>query len=195
MKGQDARSDQRLEARTALPDPLRRLLAEFPREGWEAHGNFGGLVAFWMDRHLAFRRMTGDMRRQTEALIDGRVDPQVFAGWLSRQGGRFLDHLHGHHQIEDAHFFPMLALAEPVLARGFDLLEADHQAIDRHLAGFVTAANHLLTGWQDKTLLVPAAGAFLGSVAGIAALLDRHLTDEEELVVPVILRHGPDHFG
>ena len=184
-----------LETRTALPDPLRILLAEFPRADWQAHGNFGGLVAFWLDRHLAFRRMTDEMRQQTEALLDGRLDPQVFAGRLSRQGSRFLDHLHGHHQIEDAQFFPQLALAEPRLAHGFDLLEADHQAIDRHLAGFVTSANTLLTGWQDPATLTQAAGSFLGAVAGITALLDRHLTDEEELVVPVILRHGPDHFG
>ena len=188
-------SDLPLETRTALPDPLRILLEEFPRAAWQTHGNFDGLVAFWLDRHLGFRQMTAQMRHGTEALLDGRLDPQVFARRLTRQGSRFLDHLHGHHQIEDAHFFPQLALAEPRLAHGFDLLEADHQAIDRHLAGFVTSANTLLTGWQNSALLAPTAGSFLEAVAGITALLDRHLTDEEELVVPVILRHGPDHFG
>jgi hypothetical protein len=184
-----------LTTRTTLPDPLRLLLAEFPRADWASHGNFDGLVAFWMDRHLDFRRMIADMAAQTEALLDGRLDPEVFAGRLSRQGGRFLEHLHGHHQIEDAHFFPALSLAEPGLAKGFDLLEADHQAIDAHLAGFVTSANGLLKVWQDPVKRAPAAGGFLGAVAGITALLDRHLTDEEELVVPVILRHGPEHFG
>ena len=188
-------ADHPLESRTALPDPLRLLLAEFPRADWQSHDNFDGLVAFWLDRHLAFRQMTADMQSQTQALLDGRIDPQVFAGRLSRQGSQFLDHLHGHHQIEDAQFFPRLALAEPKLARGFDLLEEDHLAIDRHLAGFVTSANALLTGWQNSALLAPTAGSFLEAVAGITALLDRHLTDEEELVVPVILRHGPDHFG
>lgn len=187
--------DLSLTARTALPDPLRLLLAEFPRAGWEGHDNFGGLVAFWLDRHLAFRQMTEDMRAQTEALLDGRLDPQIFARKLSRQGGLFLDHLHGHHMIEDAQFFPQLSRAEPRLAKGFELLEEDHLAIDVHLAGFVTSANRLLNAWQDPLTLVPAAGGFLGSVAGITALLDRHLTDEEELVVPVILRHGPAHFG
>ena len=85
-------------------------------------------------------------------------------------------------------------LAEPKLAQGFDLLEEDHQAIDRHLAGFATSANGLLTGWQDKALTA-AAGGFAGPVAAIAALLDRHLTDAAEPVVPVILRHGPGRFG
>lgn len=187
--------DLPLETRTALPDPLRLLLAEFPRADWARHGNFDGLVAFWLDRHLAFRQMTADMTAQTQALLNGRTDPQVFALRLARQGSQFLDHLHGHHQIEDAHFFPALSLAEPKLARGFDLLEEDHLAIDRHLAGFVTSANTLLTGWRAAATLTPAAGGFLGSLEGITALLDRHLTDEEELVVPVILRHGPDHFG
>lgn len=187
--------DDSLGTRPALPDPLRILLERFPRAEWAAHGNFGGLVAFWLDRHMAFRQMTADLRGQTEALLDRRIDPQVFAGRLSRQGSLILDHLHGHHQIEDAQFFPQLALAEPKLAQGFDLLEEDHQAIDRHLAGFVTSANVLLTGWQDPALLAPAAGRFLGAVAVITALLDRHLTDEEELVVPVILRDGPDQFG
>ena len=40
-----------------------------------------------------------------------------------------------------------------------------------------------------------AAGRFRDSVTGMARFLDRHLTDEEEIVVPVILEHGADELG
>ena len=38
--------DDFLETRTALPDPLRDLLAEFSRADWQMQGNLDGLVAF-----------------------------------------------------------------------------------------------------------------------------------------------------
>ena len=39
-----------------------------------------------------------------------------------------LGNLHGHHQIEDHHYFPVFRQAEPRLAAGFGLLANDHVA-------------------------------------------------------------------
>lgn len=59
-----------LENRDKLPDALRVLLHEFPREGWAAERHFQGLVSFWLDRHMMFRRLLVEMTRETEALLD-----------------------------------------------------------------------------------------------------------------------------
>ncbi|MFN6979541.1 MAG: hemerythrin domain-containing protein [Gemmobacter sp.] len=171
------------------------LLAEYPRAGWPAHRHFDGLVAFWLDRHLTFRRLTALMRAETQALLDGNRAADAFAARLSRAGGRFVADLEGHHHIEDAHYFPLLAAAEPRLAAGFALLDRDHQALDGEIAVFVAAANGALTAWRDGPALQDAAGRFLGALDSIEQLLDRHLTDEEDLVVPVVLRHGPGVAG
>ena len=63
--------DEALETRTGLPDALRVLLAEYPREAWETHDNFGALIRFWLDRHLRFRRLMETMTAETERALDG----------------------------------------------------------------------------------------------------------------------------
>lgn len=184
-----------LESRTGLPDALRVLLTDYPRENWTGHRNFDGLVSFWLDRHLMFRRMTTLMTEANQSLLDRRIDPQQFAANLSRIGGQFVQDLHGHHQIEDHHYFPVLTQMELRLAKGFELLDHDHQALDGHIQSFITGANAVLQSLADRDALQDAAGRFAGDLANITALLDRHLTDEEDLIVPVILLHGPGRLG
>ncbi len=60
---------------------------------------------------------------------------------------------------------------------------------------FVAGANGLLSVWQDDGARPGAAGRFLTVLADTDRLIDRHLVDEEDLIVPVILHHGPDGLG
>ena len=183
-------TDLSLTTRPGLPDTLRALMADYPRDSWPHHTNFDGLVAFWLDRHLSFRALTARMQAEAQAVLDDRIDPERYAASLARMGNRFLTELHGHHQIEDAHFFPRLTQLERRLERGFQMLETDHVAIDGLLNRFATSANVVLSGWQTPALRDTTA-AFLTDLGGITTLLDRHLTDEEDLIVPTILHHGP----
>jgi len=178
-----------------LPDALRVLLDEYPRAGWPMDCNFHGLVSFWLDRHMMFRSLLTLMQGETEAVLDRRVEGKAFAARLSRLGGQFVGELHGHHQIEDAHYFPVLARKEARIAAGFDLLERDHQALDGRLDRFVKGANAVLNRAGEPATLTTAAGRFRDDLAGLTRLLDRHLVDEEDLVVPVILRHGARDLG
>lgn len=182
--------DLPLETRPGLPDALRALLADYPRTDWTLHRNFDGLVSFWMDRHLNFRQLTARMQSQVQQVLDGGADPEQFAAALSHTGGQFLTELHGHHSIEDQHYFPALTRLQPRLERGFAMLEADHQALDQHLHAFTTSANAVLSNWQTPALLTHTA-TFAADLTAITALLNRHLIDEEDLIVPVILHHGP----
>ena len=68
----------------------------------------------------------------------------------------------------------------------------DHHAIDPMLQSFAERANALLEAVEDDARRPDRAGAFLSEVEGLEALLHRHLTDEEELIVPVILKNGAD---
>lgn len=183
-----------LKSRTGLPDALRVLLADFPRQDWTGHRNFDGLVSFWLDRHMMFRRMTTLLTEDANAFLDRQSDAQGFAARLGQVGGQFVSNLYGHHQIEDAHYFPKLATMDPRLAAGFELLDHDHHALDRHIAEFVASANTVLRQWQDREAVQTAAGGFAADLGRIARLLDRHLIDEEELVVPVILKFGAGHL-
>lgn len=186
-------SDDALHHRTGLPDALRVLLDEYPRDLWQGHGAFDGLTRFWMERHLGFRDLLGTLTADTRAYLDSDIDGQTHARRLARLGNMLVDGLHGHHGIEDAHYFPMLAGLEPRLARGFDLLDADHHALDGHLHTLTRTANaHLgaLAQGPGERAGQGGAGALLATLEDFARFLDRHLTDEEDLVVPVILHHG-----
>jgi iron-sulfur cluster repair protein YtfE (RIC family) len=107
----------------------------------------------------------------------------------------FVNQLHGHHQIEDQHYFPVLAKKDARVARGFDILDADHHALDDHLNRFVETANGVIQGLHSTPDPRDLAGEFHTSLLGLGGLLGRHLEDEEDLVVPIILRHGSTGLG
>ena len=174
-----------LTTRDRLPEALRALLRDYPRADWQGHDNFAGLVAFWLDRHLMFRRLTEALRRDAEAAIDRRMDAQSHAARLSRHGGMLVGQLHGHHQIEDMHYFPVLTRLERPLERGFEILDRDHHALDALLGRFTDAANAVLQGKDGP-------GPFHEELLSFERFLHRHLEDEEDLIVPVILKHGED---
>ncbi|MFZ5963303.1 hemerythrin domain-containing protein [Thalassococcus sp. BH17M4-6] len=178
-------TETELAKRDKLPDALRTLLADFPRDEWQEHPNFAGLVAFWLDRHMMFRQLTQALQHDAEAAIDRKLDPQAHKARLSRYGGMLVSNLHGHHQIEDHHYFPVLSGKEPSLQRGFGILDADHHAMDGLLNRFTTSANGVL---QDTA----EPGAFRSELLSFGAMLHRHLEDEEDLIVPVILKLGPE---
>lgn len=82
--------DLDLTRRDGLPDALTALRADYPRESWEAHGNFHGLVSFWMDRHIMFRRLCEALRQDSEAAVDGDLDAKAMQARLSRYGSMLL---------------------------------------------------------------------------------------------------------
>ncbi len=177
-----------LDGRDGLPEALRVLVETLPRSGWEAHPNFDGLTRFWLDRHLMFRDVLGRLRSGAEARLDGKIDPMRHARETQRYAGFLLNELHGHHSIEDHHYFPVLQGLDARVARGFDLLDADHVALDGHMHRLAEVTNAYLAEFEAAA----GAGRLREALAGFERFLDRHLTDEEDLVVPVILTYAPD---
>jgi hypothetical protein len=168
---------------------LRVLLEKHPRPGWEAHPEFDALTRFWLDRHLMFRRLQASMVEETQGFLDHSAAPRAFGGRLSRLAGLYLNELHGHHQIEDMHYFPALRAQDARLGTGFDLLDRDHHDLDGGLHELAERANAVLRALDDPTGGHDAAGRLLGALEGFSTFLDRHLTDEEDLIVPVILEY------
>ena len=60
-----------LSDRQPLPEALGVLLDEYPREAWDSSDNFGGLIRFWLDRHLMFRKLMASLQGETERALDG----------------------------------------------------------------------------------------------------------------------------
>ncbi|MFY9211814.1 MAG: hemerythrin domain-containing protein [Aestuariivita sp.] len=181
-----------LTSRAGLPDALRVLAKEFPREAWQAHANYSQLIDFWLNRHMMFRKLLTQLNTDAEAAVDRKLEAQAYKARVHRFGGMLINELHGHHQIEDAHYFPVMSGLDARVASGFDILDSDHHLMDETLHALATGANALLqaegAGFHDKT------GAFHHQLDAFGALLNRHLLDEEELVVPVLLKYAPEQF-
>lgn len=177
-----------LETRPGLPEHLRVLAARYPRETWEGHPNFSGLTAFWLERHLMFRELMARLIAGSENHLD-RADPR-FAAEMGRTTGFFLNQLHGHHTIEDEHYFPQFIPLDTRLESAFELLDRDHQALDGHIHGLAERSNEvlgLIAAGRDEKRAVDLLAAAQRDFRGF---LHRHLEDEEEIIVPMVLEYG-----
>lgn len=177
-----------LDSRNGWPADLRLLIDRYPREVWQGHANLGAMAQFWLSRHDMFRDLGTALEEATAAFRNGTATAESFRAWFPSRLQFFLQQLNAHHQVEDLHFFPVFQAAEARLARGFDVLESDHQAIHQSIERAVEAANAFLrTPVNDSDPLRAAGDAHAAANDALLRQLRRHLDDEEDLIVPLIL--------
>ena len=175
---------------TDMPEEMRFLLGTYPRDTWEAHPGFKDKTRQWLDAHRNFRALAERVRLDTELLLDRGMALDDYAARLSFLGGRLVGNLHGHHGWEDRIFFPELSAADPRFDAGLEVLENDHADLDVVLEDFTLQANRVIKlAALDEAQAHDETGAVYGQAQAIEAFLKRHLTDEEDLAVPIILRH------
>ncbi len=180
-----------LQERVGWPPELRVLVERYPREAWAGHANLGALAQFWLDRHAEFRALGKALQEATQDFREAKLTPDEFRRFFAPRLQFFLQGLEGHHQIEDLQYFPIFRRAEPRLVKGFDVLEGDHEAIHAEMLRVVDSANGLLHAIDgDADALRAATDAYADTSGRLLASLVRHLDDEEDLIVPVILDQG-----
>jgi hypothetical protein len=185
-----------LAEREGWPPELRALIERYPREVWTGHENLGQMCQFWLSRHRMFRELAAGIDDATARYRDGKLSAPQFAQYFAPRLQFFLQQLHAHHQIEDFHYFPIFRKAERGLLRGFDVLESDHAALHHDIETTVTAANDLLRGLAgDAGAVARATDAYTAASGSLFKGLKRHLDDEEDLIVPIILDRGEDDLG
>lgn len=183
-------------SRAGLPDDLKVLYARYPRADWNSVHTIGELGAFWISRHDMFRDFGSMLRSGLDDLREERVTAERFARWFAPRLNHFLGDLEGHHQVEDFQYFPLFAAAEPRLARGFELLEEDHHLIHELLERNADAAGtfhrDLLAGSEQMPY---SRDAYAAEADTLLRGLMRHLEDEEDLLIPLLLDQGEARFG
>lgn len=192
----DANDNLALMVRSGLPDDLKVLLEKYPRQDWNAVHTIGELGRFWIERHDMFRALGASLVSGIDDLREGKVDAERFARWFAPRLNHFLGDLDGHHQVEDYQYFPQFAAADARLASGFDLLEEDHRLIHTLLERNAEAANRFygdLIGGSDR---IPfSRDAYATEAESLLKGLLRHLEDEEDLLIPLLLDQGERKFG
>jgi hemerythrin-like domain-containing protein len=184
-----------LARRNGWPDDMRHLIARFPREQWQAHANLGDMARFWLSRHDMFRELAAMVEGIATQFRAGTLPPQDFAQAFVPRLQFLLSQLNVHHQIEDLHYFPLLRAADERLARGFDVLENDHHSIHADMAKTADTANALLRALTQVDAVQRCGDRYAAASGALLSGLKRHLDDEEDLIVPLILDRGEDALG
>ena len=185
-----------LARRNGWPQDMCELLHRYPREQWQGHANLGEMATFWLSRHAMFRELAGMVERIADDFRGGALTatrfPQLFVPRLQF----LLQQLDVHHQIEDHHYFPIFRAADDRLARGFDVLEEDHHAIHAGMAETAETANALLRALRGESDTLRRCGDdYAAASRQLIRFLMRHLDDEEDLIVPLILDRGEEALG
>jgi hemerythrin-like domain-containing protein len=189
-------ADLALDRRAGWPADLRLLIDRYPREVWGTHANLGAMAQFWLQRHDMFREIAGALDAATTAFREGTASAQDFRAWFPPRLQFFLQQLNAHHQVEDLHYFPVFQAAEARLAHGFDVLETDHKVIHEQIAATVETANAFLrTAVNDPDPLRRSGERYVETSGALLRLLTRHLSDEEDLIIPLILDRGEAALG
>ena len=186
-------SSSNLPKRDGLPAHLKVLLDEHPRDGWSDHENFSELTKFWLNRHLMFRKALETLLLEGNQFLNGEREPQKYAALITKVGGFFVNELHTHHHMEDHFYFPLLTRQDERLEGGFTLLDSDHQQLAELLERMAHNGADLVNKISSKSEASMYAADNLQKVLGkFEKFMDRHLTDEEELIVPIILEYNPE---
>jgi iron-sulfur cluster repair protein YtfE (RIC family) len=186
--------DQALGVRASLPADLPILLADYPREGWRTHPDLGQMAALWLHVHESHSNEGRMLLRAVDAFRQGQIAASTFPQLFVPAVNRFVGNLHAHHSIEDQSHFPKFKQIDERMIAGFDLLGADHGVIDEALGTMVSGARQLLHALDGPPAgLMSSATIHAGQIRQLNTLLDQHLADEEELVIPALLKYG-DHW-
>lgn len=150
----------------------------------------------WLGRHDMFRELGSALSARTDAFREGKGgDARAFIGWLAPRFNFFLGELHGHHSIEDHHYFPVFRAADARLARGFDILDADHVMIDRFIHELAEAGMALDRAIASRGPTDAESERLTQRFIATLGALTRHLDDEEDLIVPLILERTEGGLG
>ncbi len=182
-----------IDQRTGWPDELKTLLSRYPRDSWRTQGS--PVAQFWLDKHDYFRYQCRAMQEAADEYRNERKTAEEFSVWIAPRLQSFLGALHGHHQIEDFHYFPAFRAAEKSLAPGFDALESDHELIHEGISEIVERINGFLIAVREASkeqseVLRVAADQYFDSSERLFRRLGRHLDDEEDLIIPIMLDRG-----
>jgi hypothetical protein len=170
------------------------LLERHPRATWPTARSAS--AAFWLEVHERLRRDAAGLDAAGDDYRHARSSPAQLAVVAAPRLRGLIAAMRGHHQIEDFEYFAEFRRAEPRLAAGFDRLEREHASLSRSvdtalaaLAELHAAAERAPEPAAAATLNL-AAERYVDAAATLSADLLRHLHDEENLVVPLLLGRG-----
>ncbi len=163
------------------------LYNKLPPDKW-----FGADYAYktsgWLKVHTNIRKRQRILTQISDAYISGEFDWSEYRSQILKRINMHVLKLHQHHGVEDEGFFPEFVSMYPKLAPAFEILGHDHEYLNE-LLDKLQIQNDMLarSEVEDKAL----AEELHKTLVAVTDLLQQHLTDEEDLVIPILgLRQG-----
>ncbi len=187
--------ENHVEQRTCLSPVLRKSLFELPRERWALMPGFSGEPEFWTQIHEGLLSASATLAAWSEQAL-GENEPtrlHQIVPQIRSLGSRLIHHSHQHHHIEDDYFFPVFLKAHAQLKNPLDLLDSDHKVLGEVLDGLEKAVNDLTirpegNDAQKRNAWLKQTEGLLHAAQRLDRLFIRHIGDEEEICIPIMLR-------
>lgn len=163
------------------------LLEKLPPNQWYS-SDYAYKTSGWLNVHTNIRKRQRILRQLSEEYLMGALNWENYRSQILERIGMHVLKLHQHHSVEDHGFFPDFVSSYPQLKRGFEILENDHVKLNAILDELQGLNDELVKAEvEDKAL---AEKVHKNLITG-TDFLSQHLTDEEDLVVPILaLRDG-----
>ena len=152
------------------------LFNKLPPDQWFS-ADYAYKTSGWLKVHTNIRKRQRILTQISEGYQSGEYD------WSA-----YVLKLHQHHGVEDEGFFPEFIRMYPQLQAGFEILGRDHVRLDALLDKLQVQNDTLARSEVENKAL---AEELHDTLVKVTDLLQQHLTDEEDLVIPILgLRQG-----
>ncbi len=175
--------------RDGLPFGIRETLLESTRDEWANHPRYGGMASFLLGIHRDLLNGAALAAERAQALLDtpeSELRDALSASQLGPVANHLVSFAHHHHTIEDREIFPQVALIYPAMINAMALLDGDHHVLNAALDDAGTATRTLMPANPDRDQI----GRIHESCLTVQAIMKRHIWDEEEIIIPIFLKHS-----
>lgn len=187
--------ENHVEKRSAISPALRETMFNIPREEWASNPRMYGEPGHWLQIHKGLLTASATLPAWIEQFTqeEDPVRMQAIAQQISGLGNQLVHHAHGHHHIEDHHFFPVFLRMFPQLEHPLELLDGDHKVLAEVLDDLekATAAFPVSPEGSDREkrdAWLKGADILMPAAKRLDTLFIRHIGDEEEICIPVMLK-------
>jgi iron-sulfur cluster repair protein YtfE (RIC family) len=171
-----------LAIRTAWPEELLVHYRLHPRP-WQLH-TLPDIANHWLGVHNMFRQHATLLAAATDAWSGKTLPALNYLRTAVPRAASFVHVLHMHHHAETDMAFPAVAVAAPEMARAFAVLDRDHAQIEPMLE----RVERVIETRDPR--IDPMASELAAALPPLLAALDRHLNDEEDIIVPALVVRG-----
>ena len=163
------------------------LFNKLPPDQWFS-ADYAYKTSGWLKVHTNIRKRQRILTQISAGYQSGEYDWAAYRSQMLKRISMHILKLHQHHSVEDEGFFPEFIRMYPQLQAGFEILGRDHVRLDALLDKLQVQNDTLARSEVEDKMLAEQLNQTLVDATD---LLSQHLTDEEDLVIPILgLRQG-----